>query len=103
LDVMIGGDAAKRVANLPPRPCGRFDTEAGWQIRTVRRRHGHSGLTKRVLEFCRRKTLSRKPTTQSGVLTLSAVRVNRRAKQRISTGLGGEGREARDREQGMRK
>jgi hypothetical protein len=35
--------------------------------------------------------------------TLSAVRVNRRAKQRISTGLGGEGREARDREQGMRK
>lgn len=79
LDVMIGGDAAKRVANLPLRPCGLFDTEAGWLMRMVRRRHCHSGLTKRVPEFCRRKTLSRKPTTQSGVLKLSAVRLNRRA------------------------
>jgi hypothetical protein len=94
---MIGKDAVRRVPKLPPRPSRPFEVKMGPQIWSARGKHGHVGLTEPVLEVCRRKTLPRKPTIESGVLTLSTMSVNIR-KVRISTGVGWKGSRAKNKD-----
>jgi hypothetical protein len=94
---MIGRDAARRVPKLSLRLSRPFDMETGPQIGMARGRYGHMGLTKRVLEVYRRKTLPRKPTIESGVLTLCTMSVNLRESDGYRQECGGRGAEQRTR------